>query len=360
MTADNFAFEKAQYLNQNILLANLTSKVDKAAAELKTKVREKEANKERILQEIRIVKTAVKHRMVNLTQQLSKVAKEIESIVGIQKSHKRRGSLSDYGLTTIGQTIPKKRELDLSAMYGTPVLSEPNLVVAGSEDDDGGLNAAQRLSEFSDRLEEGAPQELSTDSLDDEDELNDHMKQESVNTKPAFPQNFHIGMDFKKKSTVPSRRETVKEDKINPIKAEPSTQSLQHQDPQTGAQPSQPVQHHLDSGLETLLTTAHQLKAELVSLREWLLSTNSRLRLFNLTAQSKMNEVFTCKNCFQKYRLTDNHPGGCMYHSGRLRYLSCLECGALEYFTCCRVCSKCRPGCNTSLHSPLVQYSITK
>ena len=332
--------------------------MDKAAAELKSKVREKETNRERMLHDIRLVKTAVKHRLVNLTQQLSKVAKEIESIVGIQKSHKRRGSLSDYGLTTIGQTIPKKRELDLSAVYGTPVLSEPNLVVVGSEDDDGGLNAAQRLSEFNDRPEDGSPREMSTDSLEDEeeDELNDQMKQEPVNTKPAFPQNFHIGMDFKKKSNPPSRRETVKEEKINPVKAEPSTQSLQ----QDGQGNPVGAQYHLDSGLENLLSTAQQLKAEMTSLREWLVSINSRMRLFNLTAQSKMNEIFTCKNCFQKYRLTDNHPGGCMYHSGKLRYLSCFECGALEYYTCCRVCSKCKPGCNTSLHSPLVQYSITK
>lgn len=339
-------------------MANLTSKVDKAAAELRSKVRDKEANRERILQEIRLVKMAVKHRLVNLTQQLNRVAKEIESIVGIQKSHKRRGSLSDYGLTTIGQTIPKKKELDLSAMYGTPVLSEPNLVMVGSEDEDHGLNAAERLSEFNQRTEDNKYAEMSTDSLDEEeeDELNHQMKQEPNSNKPMFPQNYHIGMDFKKKSVPPSRRETVKDEKINPIKPEPSTQSLQPD----GPGPQGGVQYHLDSGLENLLATAQQLKSELLSLREWLVSTNSKMRLFNLTAQSKMNEIFTCKNCFQKYRLTDNHPGGCMYHSGKLRYLSCLECGALEYYTCCRVCSKCKPGCNTSLHSPLVQYSITK
>lgn len=352
-------FEKAQFLNQNITLANMTSKLDKNLAEFRSKVKETEAGRERIMQETRFVKAVVKHRMASLAQQLSRVAKEIESIAGIQKSHKRRGSLSDYGLTTIGQTIPKKKELDISAMYGAPVLSEPNLVVLATEEDalDEDLNDAGRFSGYADRKANQGIEEGSNNSFEDEDEeeneLNQNLGKEAAKNVPCFPQNFHIGMEFKKKSIVASRRPTAKEEKF---RGELASQSV----PQDLAGVQSNPQYLLDAGLENLLQTANQLKSELLALKDWLITTNSRMRLFNLTAQSKMNEIFTCKNCFQKYRLTDNQPGGCMYHSGRLRYLSCLECGSLEYYTCCRVCSKCKPGCNTSLHSPLVQYSITK
>jgi hypothetical protein len=357
LNPDHFLLEKAQYLNQNITLTNLSSKVDKALVELKGKVKDKEAKCDKVLQEIRLVKTAIKQRMANLAQQLNKVAKEIESITGIQKSHKRRGSMSDYGLTTIGQTIPKKKDLDTTAMYGTPVLSEPNLLGPSSDNDsdDGIIYADKGLGLGAESKVPCQLDEISSDSFqtDEEDELNQHAEKEPNESKPIFPQNFHIGMDFKKKSAMSSRRETIKDEKN---KAEPSSTSL----PLDAGSNQGAAQYHLDAGLEYLLQTAQQLKSELMSLKDWLISINSRMRLFNLTAQSKMNEIFTCKNCFQKYRLTDNQPGGCMYHSGKLRYLSCIECSSLEYYTCCRVCSKCKPGCNTSLHSPLVQYSIMK
>lgn len=71
------------------------------------------------------------------------------------------------------------------------------------------------------------------------------------------------------------------------------------------------------------------------------------LESFIAVIDDGLNFFFKCKN---KYREIDNEQGACVYHPGKLKYFSCKQCYADEYFTCCLLCRKCKKGCMVGKH----------
>ncbi|KRX04431.1 hypothetical protein PPERSA_00200 [Pseudocohnilembus persalinus] len=59
----------------------------------------------------------------------------------------------------------------------------------------------------------------------------------------------------------------------------------------------------------------------------------------------------TCVNCRNIYSPLCNTEESCQYHSGQLRFYSCLKCGADEYYNCCNSCIKCSSGCMLRKHA---------
>lgn len=45
-----------------------------------------------------------------------------------------------------------------------------------------------------------------------------------------------------------------------------------------------------------------------------------------------------------------NFKDSCKYHEGKLKFYSCLSCGADQYYDCCNKCIKCEIGCKKSPH----------
>ena len=86
-------------------------------------------------------------------------------------------------------------------------------------------------------------------------------------------------------------------------------------------------------------------------LRNDISTANSNLHLFLRNTENKMNEVFTCKNCFQKFTLMHNNEKNCVSHPGKIKFFSCSKCGSDEYYTCCRECGECSKGCKQSYHA---------
>ena len=104
----------------------------------------------------------------------------------------------------------------------------------------------------------------------------------------------------------------------------------------------------------SVLQAIQQLKTRLSS-------ASSHMHVFLRNAQNKMNEVFTCKNCFQKFTLMHNQDKLCLFHPGRIKFFSCSKCDNDEYFTCCHLCGDCsNGGCKHSYHVPFTAYNKTK
>ena len=57
------------------------------------------------------------------------------------------------------------------------------------------------------------------------------------------------------------------------------------------------------------------------------------------------------KEIISKYSLIEKEKNkSCLYHPGKIKYYSCNGCGGDEYYTCCKKCSKCSPGCTLDKH----------
>ena len=115
-----------------------------------------------------------------------------------------------------------------------------------------------------------------------------------------------------------------------------------------------------DEQAKPLMERAFQLRDEMQRLKEQLNAVNERINTFKMGIESKLNEPVTCKNCYRKYTMLNNPPESCRYHPGKVKYFSCKVCGGDEYYTCCRVCKTCNPGCQVGQHVPVIKYSEFK
>lgn len=111
--------------------------------------------------------------------------------------------------------------------------------------------------------------------------------------------------------------------------------------------------------LASLKTRADTLKTQMKKVKQHYSNANSNLHIFLKQAETKLNEIYTCRNCFQKFTYQSNTEKNCCSHSGRIQFFSCSECGSDEYFSCCNMCSECNRGCKTAYHIPYTPY-ITK
>ena len=102
------------------------------------------------------------------------------------------------------------------------------------------------------------------------------------------------------------------------------------------------------------------LMQKMKSLKSNLTNANGNIHIFLRNAQNKMNEVFTCKNCCQKFTMMHNQEKLCVFHPGRIKFFSCNKCDNDEYFTCCHECGDCSKGCKQSYHVPFTAYNKTK
>jgi hypothetical protein len=62
------------------------------------------------------------------------------------------------------------------------------------------------------------------------------------------------------------------------------------------------------------------------------------------------NKEKECIHCHEKFISKFNNHKSCLYHPGKIKYYSCNGCGGDEYYTCCKKCSKCSPGCTLDKH----------
>lgn len=115
-----------------------------------------------------------------------------------------------------------------------------------------------------------------------------------------------------------------------------------------------------DQDTRPLMERAISLRDEMKKLRDLLNLVNERINAFKLGIESKLNEPVTCKNCYRKYTMLNNPAESCRYHPGKVNYFSCKVCGGDEYYTCCRVCKACNPGCQVGQHVPVIRYSEFK
>ena len=64
-----------------------------------------------------------------------------------------------------------------------------------------------------------------------------------------------------------------------------------------------------------------------------------------------VTKVKNCKRCELGFNevLNKLRPE-CNYHQGSKKYFSCKGCGEDEYYSCCGLCSICKPGCSNTFH----------
>ena len=66
--------------------------------------------------------------------------------------------------------------------------------------------------------------------------------------------------------------------------------------------------------------------------------------------EKEKNKEKECIHCHEKFISKFNNHKSCLYHPGKIKYYSCNGCGGDEYYTCCKKCSKCSPGCTLDKH----------
>ena len=69
-----------------------------------------------------------------------------------------------------------------------------------------------------------------------------------------------------------------------------------------------------------------------------------------LIIDKEKNKEKECIHCHEKFIPKFNNHKSCLYHPGKIKYYSCNGCGGDEYYTCCKKCSKCSPGCTLDKH----------
>jgi len=66
--------------------------------------------------------------------------------------------------------------------------------------------------------------------------------------------------------------------------------------------------------------------------------------------KEKKEKPKKCQNCGIFYLESNNLETSCSYHPGKIKYFSCRECGADEYYTCCLKCRECCRACKIGKH----------
>ena len=89
-----------------------------------------------------------------------------------------------------------------------------------------------------------------------------------------------------------------------------------------------------------------QLKEENQKLKEQKKEIISKYSLI----EKEKNKEKECIHCHEKFISKFNNHKSCLYHPGKIKYYSCNGCGGDEYYTCCKKCSKCSPGCTLDKH----------
>ncbi len=66
--------------------------------------------------------------------------------------------------------------------------------------------------------------------------------------------------------------------------------------------------------------------------------------------KEKKEKPKKCQNCGILYLESTNSDTSCLYHPGKIKYFSCRQCGADEYYTCCLKCRECCSSCKKGKH----------
>ena len=66
--------------------------------------------------------------------------------------------------------------------------------------------------------------------------------------------------------------------------------------------------------------------------------------------KEKKEKPKKCQNCGILFLESTNSETSCSYHPGKIKYFSCRQCGADEYFTCCLKCRECCSSCKIGKH----------
>lgn len=66
--------------------------------------------------------------------------------------------------------------------------------------------------------------------------------------------------------------------------------------------------------------------------------------------KEKKEKQKKCQNCGTLFFESTNSENSCSYHPGKIKYFSCRQCGADEYYTCCLKCRECCPACKKGKH----------
>eukprot|EP00922_Rhytidocystis_sp_ex-Travisia-forbesii_P061425 GHVS01091040.1.p1 GENE.GHVS01091040.1~~GHVS01091040.1.p1 ORF type:complete len:430 (-),score=99.86 GHVS01091040.1:1046-2335(-) len=131
----------------------------------------------------------------------------------------------------------------------------------------------------------------------------------------------------------------------------------QEQTPHTGHSPSVDAS---TSMLSSLLSHLLPISSPSPSAMDRLLVSSADLAAASVTFPSVadllavvcqlLSRRADCDRCKKQIVQTQNHRTACSYHPGSLRFYSCSNCGGTKYFTCCRKCDICSPGCKQDYH----------
>ena len=313
MTA--FEKEKMDKFNEIIYLSNLISEQESSIYENR-RVQEKLLKRTNdIKSKLEFQKSLLFQKYSLISKEFGKVLKEIEKIEGIRKIERKRGSADQEQIMTFVSKAFKNNP-------ASNCMSEPNLILLdrmGSDDDERSVD-------------------YKVDEIDEEDienQLNENSFDDSLNPYANI--------------AVPKNQESSEKSTSKAVGLLMTPQG-----------PSKRISVMKESEIEDLIRLHEKSKnlfRQMKDIKAAIGEANKNISHFISTLESKLNEKYTCKHCFTKYTLLDNHKDSCCYHPGKVKYFSCKKCGEDEYNTCCRVCNNCNPGCMTSSHVPLLKYS---
>jgi predicted nucleic acid-binding Zn-ribbon protein len=112
--------------------------------------------------------------------------------------------------------------------------------------------------------------------------------------------------------------------------------------------------------LTSCLLSMQKLQQDMTSLKRLVKLANENINKYVSSLESELQQVFTCKNCFQKYTQLTNGKNSCSYHPGKSKYYYCKSCDSDEYFSCCHSCVRCKPACKVGQHMPILMYRTIK
>ena len=120
------------------------------------------------------------------------------------------------------------------------------------------------------------------------------------------------------------------------------------------------TKEELESIYNQLIPDISNLEVKLDRINDAFILENEKIKSFIKVLDKKHEKKYTCKKCYKKFKIDQNHQGACSYHSGYLKYYSCRSCGADEYYTCCNKCSDCSEGCKTGKHAAILEEDDLK
>ena len=68
--------------------------------------------------------------------------------------------------------------------------------------------------------------------------------------------------------------------------------------------------------------------------------------------EEDIDNVFSCKRCYKKFKSSENNANACKTHQGVKVEKPCIKCKKIGIFDCCSTCLYCSEGCFSSKHIP--------